>query len=210
MNEQGPPRVSRARAVRIVIVGLAVAGAALGALWAWLAPDIHGVVALTKGGERVRAYLGNEADDFFLAAFLLMGMVSALAVVAAVLVWQWRAHRGPTMLTALAIGSAAAAAAAAGVGAVLVHLRYGTVDVGAAPISPEHRVHYILEAPPVFFSQSPLVAAITIVVPAGIAALVYSLIAVATARDDLGAWPPEEQPLAGPSVTEGNALPSAP
>ena len=89
------PRISRRRAVLIVVIGLAVAGALIGALWAWIAPPIHGVVALTRSGERVRAYLGNEADHFFIGAFLIVGMLSVLAVVAAVLVWQWRAHRGP-------------------------------------------------------------------------------------------------------------------
>ena len=62
MNEVAPPRISRRRAVAITVAGLTVAGALIGALWAWLAPPIHGVVALTKSGERVKAYLGNEAD----------------------------------------------------------------------------------------------------------------------------------------------------
>lgn len=208
MTDQAPPPTSRARAVATVVVVLAVAGAAVGALWAWQAPPIHGVVALTKDGDRVQAALGNQADQFFLAAFLLVGMVGAVAAVAAVLVWQWRAHRGPTMVAGLAFGAAVSAAVAAGVGAVLVHWRYGSVDIAAAPISPEHRVHYIIEAPPVFFAQSPLVAALTFVVPAGIAALVYALIAMATARDDLGAWPPVE-PAPAPPVTAESALPSA-
>ncbi|MGV0799113.1 DUF2567 domain-containing protein, partial [Mycolicibacterium elephantis] len=180
---------------------------AVGALWAWLAPAIHGVVALTKDGDRVRAYLGNEGDHFFTAAFLLLGMSSVVAVVTAVLVWQWRAHRGPTMVSALAIGSAAGAAVAAGVGAVLVRLRYGVIDVAAAPISPEHRVHYVVEAPPVFFGHSPLLIALTIMFPAASAALVYALIAVATQRDDLGAWPPVDE--VRPAVTADGALPSA-
>jgi hypothetical protein len=77
-------------------------------------------------------------------------------------------------------------------------------------VSPEHRVHYVVEAPPALFSHSPLVAAVTIIVPAGVAALVYALIAMATARDDLGAWPPIEEPVPGPPVTAENALPSAP
>src|SRR4029453_14489427 len=123
MNEVAPPRVSRRRAVAITVAGLALAGALVGGLWAWLAPPICGVVALTKSGERVKAYLGNEADHFFIAAFLVVGMVSVIAVIAAVLVWKWRAHRGPAMVAALAMGSAAAAGAAAGVGAVLVHWR---------------------------------------------------------------------------------------
>jgi hypothetical protein len=203
MNDVAPPRISRGRAALTVVVALAAAGAAIGVLWAWLAPAIHGVVALTKDGDRVRAHLGNEADHFFVAAFMMVGMVCATALVAAVLVWKWRAHRGPTMVAALGLGAAAAASAAAGVGAALVHWRYGTIDIDAAPISPEHRVHYVIEAPPVFFGHSPLQAAVTILFPAAVAALVYALIAVATARDDLGAWPPVEEP----PVTVDGTLP---
>jgi hypothetical protein len=206
---EAPPRTSLARAVVTVVIALAVTGAVAGALWAWLAPSIHGVVVLAKGGDRVHAYLGDESDKFFFTPFLVVGMVSVVAVVAAVLVWQWRAHRGPVMVAALAVGAAAASGVAAGVGAVLMHARYGTVDIAAAPISPEHRVHYVVEAPPVFFSHSPLVAVVTIIIPAGVAALVYALIAMATARDDLGAWPPIEEPVSGPPVTVESALPSA-
>jgi len=191
-----------------VVAGLALTGAVIGALWAWLAPSVHGVVALTKGGERVRAHLGNEADHFFVAAFLVIGMLSVMAVVAAVLVWQWRAHRGPVMVTALAAGSAAAAGVAAGVGAALVHWRYGSIDVDSAPISPDHRVHYVIEAPPVFFGHSPLLIALTILFPAAIAALVYALIAVSIPRDDLGAWPPVDSELDDVVATAGTVLPS--
>lgn len=194
----------------IVVAGLAVAGAVVGALWAWLAPPVHGVVALTRDGERIRAYLGNEADHFFISAFLIVGMLGVLAVVAAVLAWQWRAHRGPVMVAALTIGSAVAAGAAAGVGALLVHWRYGTIDAAAAPISPEHRVYYVVEAPAVFFGHSPLQVAATVLFPVAISALVYALMTVATARDDLGAWPPMEEPVLGPPVTTESALPSAP
>jgi hypothetical protein len=208
MSELVPPRVSRGRAAVTVVAGLALTGAVIGALWAWLAPSIHGVVALTKSGERVRAHLGNEADHFFVAAFLEIGMLCVMAVVAAVLVWQWRAHRGPLMVAALGLGSAAAAGVAAGVGAVLVHWRYGTIDVDSAPVSPEHRVHYVIEAPPVFFGHSPLLIALTILFPAAIAALVYALIAVSIPRDDLGAWPPVETELDHAIATAGTVLPS--
>ena len=143
MSQPAPPHIPRGRAAMIVVGALAATGVVIGALWAWLAPAVHGVVALTKGGDRVRAHLGNEADHFFVAAFLMVGMLCVLAVVAAVLVWQWRAHRGPLMVAALGLGSAAAAGVAAGVGAALVHWRYGTIDVDAAPISAEHRVHYV-------------------------------------------------------------------
>jgi hypothetical protein len=186
-----------------------VAGVLVGVLWAWLAPPIHGVVALTKSGERIKAYLGNEADHFFIAAFLNVGMLGVVAVVAAVLLWQWCAHRGPAMVAALSIGVAAGTGAAAGVGAALVRLRYGAIDMAAAPVSPEHRVHYVVEAPAVFFGHSPLQIAATILLPAATAALIYALMAVSTARDDLGAWPPVEEPVIGPPVTEAGALPSA-
>ena len=209
MNEVVPPRISRRLAVAIAVAGLTVAGALVGALWAWLAPSIHGVVALTKSGERVKAYLGNEADHFFISAFLIVGMLSALCVIAAVLLWQWRAHRGPAMVAALAVGAAAAAGAATGVGAALVRWQYGVVDIAAAPVSPEHRVHYIVEAPAVFFGHSPLQIAATVLFPVAAAALVYSTMAMATSRDDLGAWPPVEQPVIGPAVTAESALPSA-
>ena len=209
MNEVAPPRISRWRAQLIVVVGLAVAGALVGGLWAWLAPPIHGVVALTKSGERVMAYLGNEGDHFFVSAFLVVGMLSAVTLIAAVLVWQWRPHRGPGMAAALAIGSAAATGAAAGVGAVLVHWRYGAIDIAGAPVSPEHRAHYVVEAPAVFFGHSPLQIAASVLFPAAIAALHYALIAVSTTRDDLGAWPPVEPAVIGPPVTADGVLPSA-
>jgi hypothetical protein len=209
MNNVEPPRISRRRAFLITVVGLTVAGALVGALWAWLTPPIHGVVALTKSGERVKAYLGNESDHFFIAAFLIAGMLSALAVIAAVLLWQWRTHRGPAMVSALAIGAATAAGAAAGVGAVLVRWRYGAIDIAGAPVSPEHRVHYVIEAPAVFFGHSPLHVAATILFPAAAAALVYALLAVSTQRDDLGAWPPVDEPVIGSPVTADGVLPSA-
>jgi len=209
MNEVAPTRISRRCAVLLTVAGLTIAGALVGALWAWLAPSIHGVVALTKSGERVKAYLGNEADHFFVSAFLIVGMLGAVAVVAAVLTWQWKTHRGPAMVGALSIGAAAATGAAAGVGALLVRLRYGAIDVAGAPVSPEHRVHYVVEAPAVFFGHSPLNIAATVLLPAAAAALVYALLAVSTQRDDLGAWPPVEGPVTGPPITAGSALPSA-
>nr|WP_090274866.1 DUF2567 domain-containing protein [Mycolicibacterium komanii]CRL67817.1 putative transmembrane protein [Mycolicibacterium komanii] len=214
MNDLAAPKISRTRAMLTVVVSLAVIGALVGALWAWLAPPIHGVVALARDGDRVRAHLGNEGDHFFVAAFLLVGMLCVVAVVAATAVWQWRMHRGPAMTAALVSGCMLAAGVAAGVGALLVHLRYGTIDVAAAPVTPEHRVHYVTEAPPVFFGHSPIQAVLTILFPAAVAALVYSLAAVSTARDDLGAWPPVEVPTfvppAASAVTAESAPPAGP
>src|SRR6478752_9226410 len=193
MNEVAPPRISRRRAAATVIVGLTAAGALTGALWAWIAPPIHGVIALTKSGDRVHAALGSETDNFFLAAFLLVGLVVVLGIVAAVLVWQWRPHRGPVMCAALAIGSAAAFGAAAGVGALIVRSRYDVIDIAAAPISPAHRVLYVTEAPPVFFAHSGWVIAASVLFPVAAATLIYALIAVSTTRDDLGGWPPADR-----------------
>jgi hypothetical protein len=209
MNEVVPPKVSRLRAALAVVAGLTLTGALMGALWAWIAPPVHGVIALTKSGDRVHAYLGNEADKFFIGAFLLVGLVVALAVVTAVLVWQWRPHRGPVLGAALAMGSVAAAGAAAGVGALIARSRYDVIDIAGAPISPQHRVQYVTEAPPVFFAHSPLLIAASVLFPAAMAALVYALIAVSTSRDDLGGWPPQE-PAVPPTVIVGGALPSAP
>ncbi len=60
-----------------------------------------------------------------------------------------------------------------------------------------------------FFAHGPLQIAATVLFPAAAAALVYALMAVSTQPDDLGAWPPVEEPLLGPSVTAERALPSA-
>ena len=209
MNDVVGPRISRGRAAVTVVVGLAIAGVAVGALWAWIAPPIHGVIALTKSGDRVHAALGAETDNFFNAAFLFVGLLVVLAVVSAVLVWQWRPHRGPLLCAALAIGSAAAAGAAAGVGWLIVRARYDVIDIGGAPISPEHRVVYVTEAPPVFFATSGWLIATSVLFPVAMAALVYSMIAVSSARDDLGGWPPVDQRVLPPPVAAGNPLPSA-
>ncbi len=189
------PRITLRSAALRVMGALTLAGAAVGALWVVLAPPVHGVVALSKTGERVHAYLGNEADHFFVAAALLLGMLTVLAVVSAVAVWQWQAHRGPVMVTALTIGSALGALAAAGVGTALAHRRYGVVDVAAAPVTPDNRFHYFTEAPSVFFGHSPVQMATGLLVPAAAAAVVYALLAVSATHDDLGGYPPQQDPL---------------
>ncbi|CAJ1583149.1 DUF2567 domain-containing protein [[Mycobacterium] wendilense] len=196
------PSTSRAGAALRTVVALTAAGAALGALWAWLAPPAHGVVALTKSGDRVHAYLGTEADHFFVAAFLMLGMLCVLAVVGSAAVWQWRAHRGPVLLVALCLGVGGGAVAAMALGSVLVGARYDAIDIAGAPVSPDHRVHYVTEAPAVFFGQTPLQVAITLLVPVATAALVYAVCAVASPRDDLGGYPPVEGVVLGaPAVT---------
>jgi hypothetical protein len=183
------PRTSRRRAVTAVAVGLLPFGLVVGALWAWLAPPIHGVLALTHTGERVHDYLGNEPDHFFVAAFLMLGLLNVVAAVAAALAWQWRPHRGPGMVVGLCTGVVIAAAAAVGVGVRLAHLRYGAVNLAALPLSHDHPLHYFTEAPPVFFGHSWLQMACTLLLPAATAALVYAVPAAATGRDDLGGYP---------------------
>ena len=111
------------------------------------------MAALTKAGERVHDYLGNDSDHFFVAPCLMMGLLTVLAVVASVLVWQRREQRGPAMAVALSIGLVGAAAAAVGVGALVVRLRYGALDFGAIPLSSDHKVAYVIEAPPVLFGH---------------------------------------------------------
>ena len=183
------PRRSRRSAAVSVVVALTVCGAVLGVLWAWIAPPIHTITALTRSGKRVDAFLGTEADNLFVAAAMLIGLLVMLAIVAAVAVWQWRAHRGPVLATALWVGLVTAGAAAAGVGAVLAHWRYGTPDHQGVALTQEDRVHYFTEAPGVFAGHGPLQIAVTLLLPAALAALTYSLLAVATPRDDLGGWP---------------------
>jgi hypothetical protein len=183
------PRISRRRAAITVTAGLLPVGALVGALWAWLAPPIKGAVALTHSGERLHEYLGSEADHFFVSAFLMLGLLNVVAAVAAVLVWQWRPHRGPGMVAGLCTGVVIAAGAAAGVGVLLAHLRYGTPDFAAAPVSHEHPLFYVTEAPSAFFGPSWLQIACTLLLPAATAALVYAVPVAATARDDLGGYP---------------------
>ena len=203
----GAPRISRRRAAITVMAGLLPVGALVGALWAWLAPPIKGAVALTHSGERLHEYLGSEADHFFVSAFLMLGLLNVVAAVAAVLAWQWRPHRGPGMVTGLCIGVVIAAGAAVGVGVLLAHLRYGTPDFAAAPVSHEHPLYYVTEAPSVFFGPSWLQSACTLLIPAATAALVYAVPVAATARDDLGGYPAVETVYPRPA-SEESAPPS--
>ena len=166
-------------------LGMAVAGVAAGALWAWLAPPIHSAVAVTKAGKRVHQYVGHEADHYFDAAVMMAGVLAGLAVVTAVLVWQWRQRRGPAMVLSLTAGGLAAAAAATSTGAGLVRIRYGHFDIDAVPA--DHKLHYVTEAPAVFFGHTPWQVLTILLLPAAVAALTYAMLAVASAHDDLGA-----------------------
>jgi len=187
-------RTSRARAIVTAVLGLSATGALIGGLWAWIAPPIHVVVAITRAGERVHDYLGTESEHFFDAPCLMLGLLTVVAVVAPVLAWQWREHRGPGMVVGLSIGMVTAAAAASAVGALLVRLRYGASNFDAVPLSGKPSVAYVIQAPPVFFGHGPLQVAATLLWPAAIAALVYALLAAGNARDDLGGLPVADQP----------------
>nr|WP_260745389.1 DUF2567 domain-containing protein [Mycobacterium sp. SMC-2] len=170
-------------------LGSSAAGVLIGGLWAWIAPPIHAVVALTRSGERVHDYLGNESQHFFDAPSLMLGLLTVLAVVTPVLAWQWRAHRGPAMVAALSTGMVVVAAAATAMGAALVRISYGALNFDAVPLSKAPSVAYVIQAPPVFFADDPLQVALTLLWPAAIAALVYAVLAASDARDDLGALP---------------------
>lgn len=191
------PRRSRAATALTLVAVLAACGAVLGALWAAIAPPVHTLTALTKTGERVDGFLGREADNQFVSGAMMIGLLSMLAVVSAVAAWQCRTHRGPVLVSALWIGQLAAAGAATAAGALLAHLRYGTADHQGAALSPENRVHYFTEAPPVFLGHNGFQIALTLLLPGALAALIYALAVVATPRDDLGAWPPEHPEPAG-------------
>jgi hypothetical protein len=199
-----------ARALVVVVLVLSGVGVLIGGWWAWIAPPIRAVVALTHSGERVHDYLGSESDHFFVAPCLMLGLLTVVAVVTSVLVWQRREQRGPGMVIALSLGLLIGAAAAAGVGALLVGLRYGAVDFDAISLSSDHKVAYVVQAPPVLFAHRPLQVALTLMWPAGIAALVYAVLAAASARDDLGGLPVADQPLPeGPAgVTVDGGEPS--
>jgi Protein of unknown function (DUF2567) len=183
------PGISRRWAIVAVAAGLLLAGGLTGGLWAWIAPPIHGAVALTHDGDKLHDYLGDESDHFVVAAFLMLGLLNVIAAVASVVAWQWRGHRGPGMVAGLCIGAVIAAAAAVGVGALLVHLHYGAVNIATVPVTEENPVYYFTEAPPVFFGRAPLQIACTLLLPAATAALVYAVPVAAVARDDLGGYP---------------------
>lgn len=170
-----------------VAAGMGLAGVAAGAVWAWLAPASHSAVVVTKSGKRLHEYLGNEADHYFDSAVMMVGLLVGLAVVSAVLVWQWRQRRGPAMVVGLTAGGVALAAAATGTGAGLVRLRYGHTDIGA--VAADHKIHYITEAPAVFLGHTPLQVLTVLLLPAAAAALTYGMMAAASARDDLGVEP---------------------
>jgi hypothetical protein len=174
----------------------------VGGLWAWMAPPIHLVVAMTRAGERVHDYLGAESQHFFDVPCLMLGLLTVLAVVTPVLAWQWRRLRGPGMVIGLTIGMVVAAAVASTVGAVLVLLRYGALDIDQVPLLGRPSVGYVIQAPPVFFGPGPLQIATTLLWPAAVAALVYSLLAAGSARDDLGS--------SGPTAALSHTLPGEP
>ena len=167
--------------------GMGVAGVAAGAVWAWIAPASHSAVVVNKSGKRLHEYLGNEADHYFDSAVMMVGLLAGLAIVGAVLAWQWRQRRGPAMVLRLVVGGLALAAVATGTGAGLVRLRYGHTDIGA--VAADHKVHYIIEAPAAFFGHAPLQVLTVILVPAAMAALTYGMMAAASAHDDLGVKP---------------------
>ncbi|MEB3981935.1 DUF2567 domain-containing protein [Mycobacterium sp. 663a-19] len=173
-------------------LGFSAVGVLIGALWAWIAPPIHVVVAITRAGDRVHDYLGSESEHFFNAPCLMLGLLTVVAVVAPVWAWQRRERRGPGMVAGLSVGMVVVAAAATAVGALGVLLRYGAVNFDAVPLFGKPAVAYVVQAPPVFFGPGPLQVVLTLLWPAGVAALVYAVLAAGSARDDLGALPVAE------------------
>lgn len=187
-------RTFRTRPIAVAALGFSAIGALIGGLWAWIAPPIHVAVAITRAGDRVHEYLGTESGHFFNAPCLMLGLLTVVSVIAPVLAWQRRERRGPAMVVGLSVGMVVVAAAASAVGALSVLLRYGAVNFDAVPLVGKPAVAYVVQAPPVFFGPGPLQAVLTLLWPAGVAALVYAVLAAGNARDDLGNFPAADQP----------------
>ncbi|MCG5433517.1 DUF2567 domain-containing protein [Mycobacterium sp. MYCO198283] len=197
----------------LIVGGMAVAGVLLGALWALLAPPLRRAYGLTTRGDRVMVFLGEESEHYFDSAALLVCLLTGLAVVATVAIWQWRRHRGPRMVAFVTVGAAVASGAAAAVGAGLVRLRYGAPDLASAPLSPDDRIVEFTQAPAVFFGTAPLQALVTAALPVLAAALTLAVCVALTARDDLGVaggQPAPEPPAPPMPVLEGPALDPTP
>jgi hypothetical protein len=201
VDQAEAPRFSRLGAAAIVFGGLTVVGAFVGVLWSVIAPGVHGAVADTRDNGRVYVHLGNEADNFFIATTMLTGMAAVVAVIVAAAAWQWKAHRGPVMACAITLGALASSAVAAGVGAALVRLRYGALDIAAAQLEEGQRIKYVVEAPAVFYGHTPTQIAVTLALAPCLAAVIYMFCVAACARDDLAAWPPAPMPLYRTPVT---------
>jgi hypothetical protein len=177
--------------VLVVTVAMVVAGAVAGAIWVLIAPPATAVAIVTRSGKRAHGYVGNDGEHFFDSAVMMAGLLFVLGVVSAVLLWQWRSRRGPTTVVALFTGGVAAAGTAAGVGAGLARLSYGHTDIGSVPA--DQKIHYITEAPSVFFGHTPIQILVGLVLPSAAAALTYAVIAAASADDDLGVGTPVAQ-----------------
>src|ERR1700752_1135679 len=146
---------------------MVVAGVAVGLLWTVIAPPIHFAAKISRTGEPVKQYLGSDANHLFDAAAMMLGLLVALGIITAVLLWQWRDRRGPAMIAVLTVGGVAAAGAAWGCGAGIARIRYGHMDI--ATVSADSKIHYFTEAPPVFFGHTVPQVMVTLVVPAAVA-----------------------------------------
>ena len=145
-------------------------------------------------GERVRAYLAYEADHFFIGAFLIVGMLRR---------WRWwrRCWWGGAPTAGLGAGRRAQCRLGGrrgrrrgrGCGPGALALRDDRHGRGA-DISPEHRVHYVIRGARGVLRAFAAADRDHDPVSRSGCGLVYALIAVSTSRDDLGAWPPVEEP----------------
>lgn len=180
----------------VVAAAVAAAGAPLGLLWAWLAPDVP--VRVVAGGV---APAEAQPEGFFAADgwFILLSVGFGL-VAAAALWFGLRAYRGPVMLAALAVGAVGAGLLAWWVGHKIGLSDYQRAVRAAAPETtvdrpPDLRIRELGW----WFGVIPRVQG-DLLVPAAAATIGYTMLAAwsryPSLRPDQAPPPAEEDQLA--------------
>lgn len=152
------------RVAVLFAAALAVLGAVLGLVWAAWSPPGPRAIALSPGVRQPDETEAFVAGD---GRYLVLSVV--VGVLAAVIAWRVGRHRGPVVLTALALGCVTGSLLMELVG----HLTGGGTFAGA-PNTLIAQLPLSLHMPGMRFLQ------------AGVAVLVYGMIAAFAVRDDLG------------------------
>lgn len=177
-----------------IVIATAVIGALLGLVWAAWSPPGPQARILPAGRLQDETEGWVAADGRFLVLGVVAGLVVALAA------WRRVSSRGPVLLGALAVGGVAGSALMWLVG----RLTGGGSDTG---VSSGHAAGYIaqqrisLHTPGLLFVQ------------AGVAVLVYGVLAAFAGPDDLGRPDPARDAAlvgAGPHAQYGGGYGDAP